>query len=84
MQNFILVLRLKAVMLKRRPCRLQTVQTVQTSVIFFYLYLNFSCDFLIFQPWPLQVHILMCFEVFSKGLKWHKLGIIGKALLLPC
>ena len=24
------------------------------------------------------------FEVFSKGWKWHKLGIIGKALWLPC
>ena len=23
------------------------------------------------------------FEVFSKGSKWHKLGIIGKALRLP-
>ena len=24
------------------------------------------------------------FEVFSKGWKWHKLGVIGKALWLPC
>ena len=24
------------------------------------------------------------FEVFSKGWKWHKSGIIGKALWLPC
>ena len=29
------------VMLKCRPCRLQTVQTVQTECYFFYLYLNF-------------------------------------------
>ena len=35
---------LQSVMLKRRPCRLQTVQTVQTvqtECYFFYLYLNF-------------------------------------------
>ena len=43
------------VMLKRRPCRLQTVQTVQTvqtECYFFYLYLNFLVKFFAVAIWP--------------------------------
>ena len=41
------------VLLKRRPCRLQTVQTVQTvqtECYFFHLYLNFLVNFLLLFP----------------------------------
>ena len=37
-------------MLKRRPCRLQTVQTVQTECHVFHLYLNFLIKFLLQFP----------------------------------